>query len=57
MDIMLYEQVKNMYINYLEIMPIHTLKNLTYEGGVEDGTAGKDKRNNREVREGNRIFI
>lgn len=57
MDITLYEQVKNLYINYLEIMPVHTLNNFTYEGGGEDGTAGKDKRNNREVREGNRIFI
>lgn len=49
MDVALYEQVKNLYINYLEIMPIHTLKNLTYGGGVEDGTARENKGNYREI--------
>lgn len=53
MDIMLYEQVKNLYLNYLAIKPVHVFKRMTYEGGGEDGTAGKDKGNHRKVGEGN----
>ena len=53
MDIMLYEQVKNLYSNYLAIKPLHTCKGLTYGVGGEDGTTRENKGNHSEVGEGN----
>lgn len=53
MNVMLCEQVKNLYSNYLAIKPLHTCKGLTYGGGGQNGTAGKDKGNHREIGKGN----
>ena len=51
MDIMLFEQVKNLYLNYLEIKPMHTYKEFTYVGGELNVTTRKNSRNNREIGE------
>ena len=53
MNVMLYEQVKSLYSNYLAIKPLHTCKGLTYGGGGEDGTTRENKGNHSEVGEGN----
>lgn len=53
MDIMLYEQIKNLYQNYLQIKPVNDFYEFTYIGGVVNVTTRKDSGNHREVREGN----
>ncbi len=53
MNVMLYEQVKSLYSNYLAIKPLHTCKGLTYGGGVGNATTRENKGNYREVGEGN----
>lgn len=54
MNVMLYEQVKNLYFNYVAIKPLHTCKGLTCGGGEEDGTTRENKGNHREVGKGDR---
>ena len=50
MDIMLYEQVRNLYLNYLEIRSICTLNNFTYGGGGANGTGRENKGDYREIK-------
>ena len=49
MNVMLCEQVKNLYSNYLAIKPLHTCKGLTYGGGEEDGTTRENKGDRKSV--------
>lgn len=48
-DIMLYEQVKNLYFNYLKIRPTNEFNDFTYVRGDMYVTTRKNTGNNREV--------
>lgn len=49
MNVMLYEQVKNLYFNYMQIQPIHNFIDFVSVRGEINVTTRKDSRNNRET--------